>query len=47
MALISNILVASIVMTVMPFYGDIFSAIAQVSAKSLLPVLLSTLGFAI
>lgn len=47
MALISNVVFASIVMTVMPFYGDIFSAVAQLSAKSLMPVVLSTLGFAV
>jgi hypothetical protein len=28
------------------FYGDIFSAVAQVSAKSLMPMLLSSLGIA-
>ncbi len=44
MTIISNMAVASLVMVVMPFYGDIFSAVAQVSAKSLMPVLLSTLG---
>lgn len=44
MTIISNMAVASFVMAVMPFYSDIFSAVAQVSAKSLMPFLLSTLG---
>ncbi len=41
---ITNYIIASIVMVTTPFYGDIFSAAVQVSAKSLMPVLLSSLG---
>ncbi len=41
---ITNYIIASIVMVATPFYGDIFSAAVQVSAKSLMPVLLSSLG---
>ena len=44
MRITNNIIVASIMMLAMPFYGDIFSAAAQVSAKSLMPMLLSSLG---
>ncbi len=47
MTIISNMAVASLVVTLMPFYGDIFSAALQVSAKSLIPVLLSILGVAL
>lgn len=46
MTIIRNIAVASFVMTLMPFYGDIFGAIAQVSARSLLSILLPSLGVA-
>ena len=44
MAILRNMIVASLAVTLMPFYGDMLSAIAQFSAKSLMPVLLSSLG---
>ncbi|HKU32241.1 MAG TPA: hypothetical protein VJR22_00150 [Candidatus Nitrosotalea sp.] len=46
MRITNNVVVASILMLATPFYGDIFSAIVQVSAKSLMPMLLSSLGIA-
>ncbi|MDE1763537.1 MAG: hypothetical protein KGH88_04745 [Thaumarchaeota archaeon] len=46
MKIADNAIVASVVMMATPFYGDIFSAAVQVSAKSLMPLLLSSLGVA-
>jgi hypothetical protein len=46
MRITNNVMIASVVTMITPFYGDVFSAIAQVSAKSLMPVLLVTLGIA-
>lgn len=46
MKMADNVIVASIVMMATPFYGNIFSAVVQVSAKSLMPLLLSSLGVA-
>ena len=44
MRITNNVMVASVVMMITPFYGDVFSAMAQISAKSLMPMLLVTLG---
>lgn len=46
MADLGKMIISSLFVTVMPFYGDIFTASLQFTAKSLLPVLLSTLGIA-
>ncbi len=46
MRITNNVMIASVVTMITPFYGDVFSVIAQVSAKSLMPVLLVTLGIA-
>ncbi|MDE1868300.1 MAG: hypothetical protein KGI08_11420 [Thaumarchaeota archaeon] len=44
MKIANNVIITSIIMMVMPFCGDIFSAVAQVSAKSLMQLLLVSLG---
>ncbi|GEM_PF-2398802 len=44
MPLIRGMIVASFLMAVTPFYENLFSAVVQFSAKSLMPMLLSTLG---
>lgn len=47
MTIIRNMAMASFAVTVMPFYGDIFTAIAQLSVRSLISMLLPSLGMAL
>ncbi len=46
MRITNNVMIASVITMITPFYGDVFSAIAQVSSKSIMPMLLVTLGIA-